>query len=159
MKGSEIMLLRIVSLINMDNPSLEDRLELLEELYWANWSELDDQYPGEVNKVFEYLKTSELTIEEKSKVLQLYNNIEGAHTLEFAEIIADLYKEDRIDFIKALNLSIDEAPHLVYIFRVRGIFEDEDEEFNEVKSFGRLNEVELEAANTFYSMYKNICNT
>ena len=76
-----------------------------------------------------------------------------------AEIIADLYKEDRIDFIKALNLSIDGAPHLVYIFRVRGIFEDEDEEFNEVKSFGRLNEVELEAANTFYSMYKNICNT
>lgn len=150
---------KIIELINIENPSLKDRLILLEELYWANWAELDDNYPDKVEKVFKYLKTSELTVEEISKVLPLYNNIEGAHIDEFSEIIADLYRENRINFIKALNLSIDEAPHLVYIFRTMKIFDDGDKEFDEVKSSEALSEEELEAANTFYSMYKNICNT
>lgn len=153
------MIEKIIKLINLESPSLEDRLILLEELYWANWRELDGQYSNEVKKVFEYLKTSDLTIEEMSKVLPLYNNIEGAHTQEFAQIIADLYRKNRINFIKALSLSIDEAPHLVYIFRAMEIFNDGDEEFNEVKSSNKLSEKEVEAARTFYSMYKNICNT
>lgn len=150
---------KIVKLINMENPSLEDRLQLLDDLYWTNWKELDVNYPEEVEKIFKYLKSGELGIKEMSMVLPLYNNIEGAHTGDFAVIIANFYRNDRIKFIKALNLNIDQAPHLVYIFRAMGIFEDGDQEFDEVKSINRLNEEELETAFTFYRMYKSICNT
>lgn len=150
---------KIVKLINMENPSLKDRLRLWEDLYWANWTELDDNYPEEVEKVFKYLKSNELGTEEMSMVFPLYSNIEGAHTGDFAVIIASYYRDDRIKFIKALNLNIDQAPHLVYIFRAMGIFEDGNKEFDEVKSTNRLNEAELETAFTFYRMYKTICNT
>lgn len=149
----------IIKLIDKYNPSLDDRLELLEELYWANWNELDEKYPEDLPKVFIYLKSNNLTIQEKSKILSLYNNIEGAHTEEFAEIIANFYREDKISFLKALNLNKDEVPHLVYIFRTMGIFEDGEEEFEQIKSSDQLNEEELDAAYTFFKTYKSICNT
>lgn len=153
------MLEKIIKLMNIENPSLDDRLELLEELYWADWKELEENYPEYVVKVFIYLKSSDLTIAEKAKVLSLYNNMEGAYIQEFAEIIANFYKEDRIKFLKALHLNIDEVPHLVYIFRAMEIFEEGEEEFNQVQSENQLNEEELDSAYTFFKTYKTICST
>lgn len=150
---------KIIKLLNISNPSLDERLDLLDELYWADWSVLDEEYPEEVDKIFQYLTSYELGIEEISKLLSLYNNIEGAHTDKFSRIIADYYLKDRLKFFKALNLNKDEAINLVYIFRMLGIFEEEEIEFEEVKSSGELSEEELGTARTFYTMYKTICHT
>lgn len=150
---------KIIKLLNISNPSLDERLDLLDELYWADWSVLDEEYPEEVDKIFQYLTSYELGIEEISKLLPLYNNIEGAHTDKFSRIIADYYLKDRLKFFKALNLNKDEAINLVYIFRMLGIFEEEEIEFEEVKSSGELSEEELGTARTFYTMYKTICHT
>lgn len=150
---------KIIHLLNIDNPSLEDRLKLLEELYWASWGELDEKYPDRVDKIFQYLKSNDLRIQEIAKILSLYNNIEGAHTDEFSQIIADYYIKDIVKFIKALNLNKEEAINLVYIFRNLKVFEDEEKEYEEVSSIEVLTEEELETARTFYSMFKTICNT
>lgn len=149
----------IIKLLNRDNPPLENRLKLLEELYWANWAELDANFPGDVDKIFNYLRSNDLGIQEMAKVLPLYNNIEGAYTKKFAQIIADYYSQDKMKFIKALNLNKEEAINLVYIFRNLKVFEDEKKEYSEIESKEVLTEEELETARTFFSMYKNICNT
>lgn len=149
----------IIKLLNTDNPPLENRLKLLEELYWANWAELDVNFPEDVDKIFNYLRSNDLGIQEMAKVLPLYNNIEGAYTKKFAQIIADYYIEDKMKFIKALNLNKEEAINLVYIFRNLKVFEDEKKEYSEIESKEVLTEEELETARTLFSMYKNICNT
>lgn len=86
---------------------------MLEELYWANWEELRSD---DIDKIFEYLSSNDLEVQEMSKVLSLYNNVAGAYTEKFARVIANYDIKDRIKFFKALNLNKDEAIHLVYIF-------------------------------------------
>lgn len=150
---------KIIKLINIDDPTLNDKLQLLEELYWANWEELDEQYPNDVDKVFLYLKSNDLGIKEMAKVLSLYSNIDGAYTDKFAKIIANLYMKDKIKFFKTLNLNKGEAINLVYIFRNLEVFDDEENEYNDIESTNQLSIEELDTASTFFSMYKNICNT
>lgn len=151
------MIEKIVELVNKEKLSLDDKVELLDELYWAEWDELDKEYPEEVEKIFYYLENKDLEIEELAKALSLYNNVAGAHTHRFANIIADYYTQDRIKFMKALNMNKDQAIHLVYIFRNLFVFDDKDKELSEIKSKGQLIDEELEAAETFYSMYNRIC--
>lgn len=147
---------KISELLNKTNLFLEDRVQMLEELYWADWRELESE---DIDKIFEYLSSSDLEIQEMAKALSLYNNISGAYTEKFADIIANYYINDRIKFFKALNLNRDEAIHLVYIFRSRNIFQDEEKEYEEIESAKQLSDEELEIANIFFSMYKTICNT
>src|SRR5699024_2822623 len=147
------MIEKIIKLINIDEPTLYDKLQLLEELYWANWKGLDEQYPNYINKIFVYLESNDLGIEETSKILSLYNNIEGAYTDKFAKIIVSIYIKDRIKFFKSLNLKKDEAINLVYIFRNLEVFDDEEKEYKDIESINQLSDEELDTACTFFSMY------
>lgn len=90
-------------------------------------------------------------------MLKLYNNPSGAFTLEFANIIVDLYRYSKSKFIKALKIVKDESINLVYVFRNQKVFTDEDEELKEILMMEELSEEDKEVAKDFFQMYKNIC--
>lgn len=146
----------ILEILDKSNPPLADRLKFLEELYWANWEEVGSD---NLEKIFGYLTSRNLEVEEMAKVLSLYNNVAGAYTDKFANIIGNYYREDKIKFFKALNLNKDEAIYLVYIFKMLKIFEDGDKEYEEVKNLNKLTDEELDTANMFFTMYRTICHT
>ena len=146
----------ILGILNRANSSLEERLTLLEELYWANWEEIGGE---DLEKIFKYLSSKDLEIEEMAKALSLYNNVAGAYTHEFARIIANYYIKDKIKFFKALNLNRDEAINLVYIFKMLKIFEDGDREYEEIKVSNKLTAEELNTASMFFNMFRTICHT
>ena len=91
--------------------------------------------------------------------MRLYSNPYGAFTEKFANIIGEIYKYDKIKFIKALNIVKDEAINLVYVFRMQNIFEDEDEDKFEILNSNKLSEEEIITTNNFFKMYKTICAT
>lgn len=146
----------ILEILDKSNPPLADRLKFLEELYWANWEEIGSD---NLEKIFGYLTSRSLEVEEMAKVLSLYNNVAGAYTDKFANIIGNYYREDKIKFFKALNLNKDEAIYLVYIFKMLKIFEDGDKEYEEVKNLNKLTDEKLDTANMFFTMYRTICHT
>lgn len=150
---------RVKMLLSKDKLSKNEMIQLLDDLYWADWSEFNEIYSNKIEELFKYLESGNLSKEEIAKVLSLYNNLEGIYTIEFANIIKEIYVKDRIKFLKSLNLNKEEAINLVYIFKVYEVFEDGDDEFNEIKKLGKLNSEELGAANTFYSMFRAICDT
>lgn len=146
----------ILEILDKSNPPLADRLKFLEELYWANWEEVGSD---NLEKIFGYLTSRNLEVEEMAKALSLYNNVAGAYTDKFANIIGNYYREDKIKFFKALNLNKDEAIYLVYIFKMLKIFKDGDKEYEEVKNLNKLTDEELDTANMFFTMYRTICHT
>lgn len=131
----------------------------MEDLYWADWDEIGEK-PKVLKDIFDYIRNSEdLSLEELSGVLKLYNNPHGAYTIEFAKIISGIYIKDKIKFIKALNLVNDEIPNLVYAFRMEKVFEDEDMELNQILSLNKLSQEEIDTSNFFFKMYKTICSS
>lgn len=147
---------KILEALNKTNPSLEEKVGMLDELYWTDLKALEAE---DMDKIFEYISSDNLELEEMAKVLSLYNNISGSYTEEIGKIIVNYYLNDRIKFFKALSLNSDEAIHLVYIFRSNKVFEDEGKEYKEIESSNQLADEELEVANMFFNMYKTICNT
>lgn len=128
----------------------------LEELYWEDWDELDKNQ--EIDRIFDFLRDFQAReIDELAGILRLYNNPSGAYTVEFANIIADIYRYSKLKFIKALNLVKDETINLVYIVRNLKVFTDEDEELKEILQIEDLTEEEKDTAINFFQMYKNIC--
>lgn len=156
MKGLQA---RVKKLLSKDKLSKYEKIQLLDDLYWADWSELDRDYSKRIDGIFDYLKSDKLSNEEIAKLLSLYNNLQGVHVTEFANIIKDIYQEDRIRFLKSLNLNKDEAINLVYIFKAYEVFEDGDEEFEEIENLNALDAEELDTARSFYSMFRAICDT
>ena len=135
-----------------------DKIDI-EELYWSDLDELVEK-EEELNEVLSYIKDFDSrTIKEISQILKLYSNPSGALTEEFAKIITDIYKYDKIKFMKALALDEDEAMNLTYVFRNLKIFEDEDKEYEEISKLNKLTEDELTVANMFFKMYKTICSS
>lgn len=131
----------------------------IEELYWVDWDELSTN-PHKLNEIFQYIKDYDSrSIEELAQILRLYNNPSGQYTVEFANIVGEIYKKDKIKFIKALNLVKDEGINLVYIFRMQKVFDDEDREIAEAINSHKLSAEEIDTANTFLKMYKTICVT
>lgn len=129
----------------------------IEELYWSDWDELSND---RLNEIFQYIKDyKSRSIEELAEILRLYSNPSGKYTIEFANIIGEIYKNDKVRFIKALNLVKDEAINLVYVFRMQGIFIDEDKEIAEILGSNKLSEEEIDTANSLLKMYKTICAT
>lgn len=150
---------RIIDLINKDTLSKDERLELLNELYWADLIKLGTEYPEDIKKIFTFLRNSEFNIEEISLIQKLYSNPEGAYVEEFTYIIIKLYRIDRVMFIKALNLNMYEAENVAYIFRNNKVFEDGEIELQGILETNLLNNEEQESANTFFKTYKKVCNT
>lgn len=145
--------------INKDNLDLDQKVQLLDELYWADWESINNDPNIDINKLFNHLQSENLDIEEIGKIMSLYNNLDGAYTQEFAKVIANLYTNDRIKFFQGLNLNQEETINIVYVFRMIKMFEDSDIEFKEVKDMNKLRDEEIDTTNTFYNMYETICNT
>lgn len=135
----------------------DERLELLEELYWVDWKELGELVP--VEEVFNYLESKDLSIEEISQILKLYNNPGGDYVKEFSHIISQIYLRNRIIFFRALSLEKDEISNLVYLFRNERVFENEDIELEEIISENILDENQLDTAQRFFKAYKTVCST
>lgn len=149
---------RLLELINKDDKSPEDRIEFLEELFWADWSKLND-YSEEINRIFKFLRNTDFNEKEISLIQKLYNNPDGAYIEEFSYIILKLYRENRIKFFKALQLSPEESENLAYLFRNKRIFEDGDAEVSEILNSNGLTEEEASTTRAFFRVYENLCNT
>lgn len=150
---------RVKKLLCQEDLSKDEKVQLLDDLYWADWAELNKDYKEQIDQVFSYIGRDDLSKEEIAKVLSLYNNLEGIYVTEFANVIKDYYIKDRVKFLKSLHLNPEEAINLVYIFKVYDIFEDGMEEFESVKDLGKLNQDELETAQSFFSKFRAICDT
>ncbi len=150
---------KLRALINKASMSKDDRLELLDELYWADFRNLEWDYPQDLQKIFLFLRKDTFSLEEISLIQKLYSNPEGAYIEEFSSIIINLYKLDKVKFIKALHLNIDEAENLAYLFRNNKVLEDEDRELEDLLAKKQLTAEEEEAAEIFLKMYKKICKT
>lgn len=149
----------IIELISKEVLTSSERLVLLEEIYWMNWSRLSKESPDTLGKIFTFLRNSEFNEEEKSLILKLYNNPDGAYIEEFSYIITKFYREDRTEFFKSLQLVPDELDNLAYLFRNKRIFEDGDVELEEIINTNKLTNDEKETTEAFFAMYKNLCNT
>ncbi len=149
----------IISLINKSSISIDESLDLLDSLYWADWDTLDNLDNGIVERILSYLKNDCLSYQEISKILKLYNNPEGAHISRFSNLILNIYKTNKKVFLKALNLEKEEAGNIVYIFRMNAIELDKDRELLDLIDSDDLNQEETDTAKVFLKMYENICNT
>lgn len=149
----------IVEYMNKSELNAEEGLELLDNLYWVDWDLLDKEYPEVIDRIFQYLYKDNLSNEEISQILKLYNNPHGAYVEEFANIIANLYKKEKTIFIKSLNLEQEETINLVYIFRTHDIKLDEDQELLNIIKSNLITPEELDTAEKLIKMYQNICNT
>lgn len=134
----------------------------IEDLYWSDLEELDKD-ENKRKEVFFYLEDYEnRDIDELSQIVRLYSNPSGVLTDEFANLIANFYKKDKIKFMKALHLSKDEIAYLVYVFRNLKVFEGDDEgatEEKEIIDSNKLSDEELETVDEFFKMYKMICTS
>jgi len=149
----------IIDYIRKDTLTKEESLELIDDLYWVDWNLLDREYPDDISKIFSYIRNDNHSNEKISQILKLYNNPDGAHIDEFANIIENLYKKDKVKFIQSLNLEKEESVNLVYIFRTHEIKLDEDRGLNDIIKSEKLSEEEKDTAERFIKMYNNICNT
>lgn len=149
----------IIEIIKKDKLGKDESLELIEELYWADWDLLKEEYPNYIDKIFLYLKKDDLSNKEISQILKLYNNPHGAYIEEFSDIITKLYKKDRVKFIKSLNMEKEESTNLVYLFRNNFIEIDEDPELAKTIESQELSEEEKDTAETLLKLYKHACTT
>lgn len=149
----------IIDNINRENLSIDESLEFIDDLYWADWNRLEEKYPELIEKIFVYLASEERENREISKILKLYNNPDGSYTDEFAKLILDIYNRNKEKFLKALNLERGEAINLVYIFRMNDVKLDEDQDLINLIDSEILSEEEKETAYNLLKMYENICNT
>lgn len=150
---------RILELINRKDLSKDESVELIDEIYWADWSQLESRDKDIVEKIFAYVARGDLSNEETSKLLKLYNNLDGAHTIRFADLILHIYKTNKKKFLKSLNLEKEEAINIVYIFRMNDIDLSKDQELLDLIRSDELTEEEREIGESFFKMYENICNT
>ena len=78
---------KISALLNKTNSFLEDRGPNARRIILGRLRELESE---DIDKIFEYLSSSDLEIQEMAKALSLYNNI-SKNTEKFADIIANYY--------------------------------------------------------------------
>ena len=149
----------IIKLIEEDSLTKEESLDLIEELYWADWDILREKYPGYIDKIFLYLKKDDLSDKVISQILKLYNNPHGAYIREFSDIIIDLYKKDKLRFIRSLNIEKEESSNLVYLFRNNFIEIDKDLKLAEILKSEDLSKEEKDTGETLLKLYKHACST
>lgn len=134
-----------------------EKLEFLEELYWVDWTELEEII--KVEDVFLYLNSEDLSIEEISLILKLYNNPGGDYVKDYSDTISNIYLRDKRKFIKALNLERDQITNLVYLFRNEMVFENEKQDLEEILEVRELSQDEIDTAKEFFKTYERACST
>ena len=149
----------IINTMDKDSLNEEESIDFLEDIYWADWHVLSEQYKEYIPKIFNYLRNEDHSFEGVSQIIKLYNNPHGAYIEEFSDIIIGLYNKDKIEFIRALNIDRDEISNLVYLFRNNNIEIDKDEELLKIIKSDLLTEEEKETGEFFIKMYHNVCNT
>lgn len=150
---------KIIDLINKKNLSKDERIELIDELYWTDWDILKEKDENIVEKIFAYINKENLSDEETSKILRLYNNVDGAHIRRFTELILNIYKTNKKKFLRSLNLEKEEAINIVYIFRMNDVKLGEDTELLNLMESDELSKEEINTAREFLKMYETICKT
>lgn len=151
--------MRILDLLNKESLSAEERLELLDEMYWGDWNILIEEDSEKVNELLEFLRKGEFSLEEISLIQKLYSNPDGALTYEFSEIIIDLYRKDKGRFFKALALNPEESENIAYIFRNNKVFESSGKELREVLENYELTLDESSVVEIFFLNYEQLCST
>ena len=68
---------KIIEDINNDILSEKESLELIDELYWADWDILGKNQEN-INNIFRYLN-KDFSNKELSQILKLYNNPHGVY--------------------------------------------------------------------------------
>ena len=149
---------KIIEFINKKTLTEDESLELIEELYWADWDRLKEN-PHHIDKIFAHLKREDLSNKEISKMFKLYNNPHGAYIDEFSNIIVDLYYKDRAKFIKSLNIEKEETVYLIYVFRNYLVELDQDEELQGIIESDKLTQEEKDTANALLKAYEHACST
>lgn len=149
----------IIELISKDSLTKEESLDLIKELYWADWDILREKYSDYIDKIFLYLKKDNLSDREISQILKLYNNPHGAYIKEFSDIIIELYKKDKLKFIRSLNMEKEESSNLVYLFRNNFIEIDKDLELAEILKSEGLTKEEKDTGEILLKLYKHACST
>ncbi|NLW23126.1 MAG: hypothetical protein GXY88_07750 [Tissierellia bacterium] len=141
----------------------EEKKDLYYQLTILDWPYMMDCYGKDftdriVDRISEELVYD---IESISHIIQLYNNVYGVYTLEFARLITRSYIRDKISFMKGLNQVKDEAINIVYAFRLNNVFPDNniEKDMEEIKNSPLLTKEEKERAYNFFHMYKTICST
>lgn len=150
--------------VNKIKLSQDEKKDFFYQLTLLDWNKTTKDYGKEFNdRIMQIvLKDNIDDLDNIAKIIELYNNVYGIYTLEFAEVIVEIYGRDKIKFIKGLNLVKDEAINIVYAFRLKNIFVDEleaktDEE--EILKSTALSNEEKETAKMFFKMYQTICFT
>ena len=149
----------IIELISKDSLTKEESLDLIKELYWADWDILREKYSDYIDKIFLHLKKDNLSDREISQILKLYNNPHGAYIKEFSDIIIELYKKDKLKFIRSLNIEKEESSNLVYLFRNNFIERDKDLELAEILKSEGLTKEEKDTGEILLKLYKHACST
>lgn len=149
----------IIELISKDSLTKEESLDLIKELYWADWDILREKYSDYIDKIFLHLKKDNLSDREISQILKLYNNPHGAYIKEFSDIIIELYKKDKLKFIRSLNIEKEESSNLVYLFRNNFIEIDKDLELAEILKSEGLTKEEKDTGEILLKLYKHACST
>lgn len=131
------------------------RLDLLEELYWAEYEE--DVSVAELDGLSEILLLSE-TLEEYFAIQRLYSNPEGAMLDFYQDQILKLYSKDPLKFIKASTEYPEDGLNVLYIFRNKGYFSDYLIEKNKLISLSDSDDT-TDRIELFFRMYDNLCHT
>lgn len=138
-----------------DTADEEVRLELMEELYWAEYGA--ESSVNVLNALSELLLRSE-SIGEYAAVQKLYSNPEGALLDFYQDLIIKLYKKDPLKFIKASTEYPDEGLNVLYIFRNKGFFDDYKAEEKRLLMLAD-SEDSRGMITKFFRMYDSLCHT
>ncbi|NLJ98540.1 MAG: hypothetical protein GX320_04635 [Tissierellia bacterium] len=155
---------KIYFYVNKTKLNQNEKKDFFHQLTLLDWNQtIEDYGEGFNDRVIQMILNENIDdLENISDIIELYNNPYGIYTLEFADVIARVYRENKIRFIKGLNLVKDEAINIVYAFRLKRVFVDDlenkmDEE--EILKSNILSEEEKETAKRFFKMYETICST
>lgn len=155
---------KIYFYVNKKRLNQKDKKDFFYQLTLLDWNQTKKDYGENFNdRVIQLVLDFHIDdIESISNIIELYNNPYGIYTLEFAELVARIYQEDKERFIKSLNLVKDEAINIVYVFRLNRVFNDQAEakrDEEELLGSNNLSDEEKETARKFFKMYETICFT
>ncbi len=149
------MELKQVTELLLTTDKYDERLDLMEELYWA---EYDKELPeNEIDDLWTTLINS-TSKEEFIAVQKLYSNPEGAMLDFYERVILSLYEKDPFIFIDAFTESPDDGNNVLYIFRNRGFFEDFESERDALLKSNENNETR-DKIELFFKLYDSVCHT
>jgi hypothetical protein len=144
----------LIHLIKNDERD-KDREFILEELYWSNLSELDQE---SIERIISPFVLESKTKGEIAGAIKLYGNPDGAHIELFQKMIIELYRKNPLSYIEAATDYPAEGLDTLYIFRNKSIFQDVAKEKESLIAQAENDNMKSKI-DLFFRMYDNLCNT